>query len=135
MDSTNPSTGTPRKRSRDIDDDTYTGAGASHSAIHISSPPAPKRRSVSPTVTPAGQAALPDEQVNVHQAFALGADYVFQYIRERGYFALGEDLRAKIADEMQDATADSKDNTLADSVAEGIEKHAGTGAKGFWDVV
>ena len=136
MDSTNPSTSTPRKRSRDIDDDTY---GASHSAIHSSSPPAPKRRSVSPTITPAAQAvpvpSSTNEQIGVNQAFALGADYVYQYIRERGYFALGEDLRAKIAGEMQDATAGANDSTLADGVAEGIEKRGGTGAKGFWDVV
>lgn len=141
MYTTNPTSIAPRKRSRDIDDDTYNEY-ASHPAPHSSSPPAPKRRSVSPTKKPATQAApvspLPHEHIDAHQAFAIGAEYVFQYIQERGYFALGEDLRAKIAGEMQGATADSNGSALAEhgthGVVDGGEKHANS-ARGFWDVV
>ena len=142
MYTTNPTSIAPRKRSRDIDDDTYNYADASHPAPHSSSPPAPKRRSISPTKKPATHAApvspLPDEHIDAHQAFAIGAEYVFQYIQDRGYFALGEDLRSKIAGEMQGATAGSNGSALAEhgthGVVDGGEKHANS-ARGFWDVV
>ena len=61
-----------------------------------------------------------------------------QYIQERGYFALGEDLRSRIAGEMQGATAGSNGSALAEhgthGVVDGGEKHANS-ARGFWDVV
>jgi hypothetical protein len=126
MYTSNPANSTSRKRSRDSDVDMYTGAGASHTTIYSSSPPAPKRRIIFPAI---------DERMSVHQGFAMGIDFVLQYLSAPGDSAAAEELRPQIIADLQgfDDSVPAEHGT--GGVIDGSEMPASTGAKGFWDVV
>jgi hypothetical protein len=147
------SNGTSRKRSRDSDVDMYNNnTGASHTAIYSSSPPAPKRRILFPVI---------DERMSVHQGFAMGIDFVLQYlpVSAPGDYAATEELRSRIMADLHDFDdsapaehdtsgvidgSEMSANTGANSVpaehgtngvVNGSEMPTTTGAKGFWDVI
>jgi hypothetical protein len=124
---TKPSSSTPRKRSRGIDDDTYADASTSHVDTYYHSPPARKRRSVSPTTTSATQAApvshLLDDQMSAHHAFVMGLEYALLNLGDRVDPTAVEELRFRAAAEHGTG-----------GVLGGFEKSS-SDAKGFWDVV